>query len=126
MADTLASCKSKRAEGHIYMGGYVTRIVRRLNVFGADVETSMTARYRLERNGRATMTTMRIAVDIPRVDFRFCLQRERLEDLAAWQFDVLIAVATHLAVQILPLPQPRQYPDDDVAGGGAGGGVGVA
>ncbi|KAD3067125.1 hypothetical protein E3N88_35005 [Mikania micrantha] len=33
---------------------------------------------------------------------------DRLEDLAAWQSSVLIAFATHLGVQIPPLPLPRQ------------------
>ncbi|KAD5508370.1 hypothetical protein E3N88_16073 [Mikania micrantha] len=33
---------------------------------------------------------------------------DRLEDLAAWQSEVLIAFATHLGVQIPALPPPRQ------------------
>ncbi|KAD3066523.1 hypothetical protein E3N88_34403 [Mikania micrantha] len=66
---------SKRLEGHIYMGGYVTHIARRLGEFGADVEATMTACYRPERVGRATLTAMRIAADIRGVGFRFCLER---------------------------------------------------
>ncbi|KAD2393129.1 hypothetical protein E3N88_40106 [Mikania micrantha] len=88
----------------------------------------MTARYRPERVGRATLSAMRIAADIRGVGFRFCLERgvpwvpqqqpqdpvlqnqsrrlDRLEDLAAWQSEVLIAVATHLGVQIPALPPP--------------------
>ncbi|KAD4982155.1 hypothetical protein E3N88_18826 [Mikania micrantha] len=91
----------------------------------------MTAHYRPERVGRATLTAMRIVADIREVGFRFCLGRgvpwvpqqqpphgpqqqgekraepaDRLEDLAAWNSEVLIAVATHLGIQIPALPPP--------------------
>ncbi|KAD4888876.1 hypothetical protein E3N88_20949 [Mikania micrantha] len=177
MADTFASYESKRPGGYIYMSGYVTHIARRLGVFSTDVEASMTARYRPERVGRATLSAMRIAADIRGVSFRFCLERgvpwvpqqpqqgdvcaapagarlqppppprgrrlvfrdpvlrdqsrrlDRLEDLAAWQSEVLITVATHLGVQIPALPPPQQYIDDagagddaDVGGDDAGAG----
>ncbi|KAD5802614.1 hypothetical protein E3N88_13974 [Mikania micrantha] len=66
MSDTFPSYESKRLGGYIYMGGYVTHIARRLGVFGAYVEASMTTRYHPERVGRATLSTMRIAADIRR------------------------------------------------------------
>ncbi|KAL8211100.1 hypothetical protein R6Q57_005537 [Mikania cordata] len=141
MADTFASYESKRPGRHIYMGGYVTHIAWRLGVFGTDVEATMTTRYRPERVGRATLTVMRIAADIQGVGFRFCLERG-----APWvpqqqpphgpqqQGEVRAALAgvplqsPPQGVQILVLPQPRQYPDDagagDVAGGGGDGGGG--
>ncbi|KAD3641040.1 hypothetical protein E3N88_30263 [Mikania micrantha] len=145
----------KRPGGYIYVGGYVTHLAQRLGVFDADVEASMTARYRPERVGRATLSAIRIAADFRGLGFRFCLEQgvpwvpqqqqhgevraapagapllppppprgrrlvfrdpilrdqsrrlDRLEDLAAWQSEVLIAVATHLGVQIPALPPPR-------------------
>ncbi|KAD3642170.1 hypothetical protein E3N88_31394 [Mikania micrantha] len=126
------------------MGGYVTHIARRLGVFGADVEATMTARYRPERvlqqqpphkpqhhrEVRASPTG--VPLQPPprghRLVFRDPVLRDqsrrlyRLEDLAAWQSEVVIAVATHLGVQIPPLPQPRQYPDNAGASDDARGG----
>ncbi|KAL8232265.1 hypothetical protein R6Q57_002043, partial [Mikania cordata] len=75
MADTFASYESKRPGGYIYMGGYVTHLAQRLGVFDADVEASMTARYRPERVGRAMLSAMCIAADFRGLGFRFSLER---------------------------------------------------
>ncbi|KAD6118807.1 hypothetical protein E3N88_10078 [Mikania micrantha] len=48
---------------------------QRLGLFDADIEASMTARYRPERVGRATLSAMRIAADFRGLGFRFSLER---------------------------------------------------
>ncbi|KAD7117883.1 hypothetical protein E3N88_05151 [Mikania micrantha] len=144
-----------RTDAYRRLERLITRPIERLGVFDADVEASMTARYRPERVGRATLSAMGIAADFRGLGFRFSLQRgvpwvpqqqhvevhapagaplqppppprgrrlvfrdpvlwdqsrrlDRLEDLAAWQSDILIAVATHLGVQIPPLSPPRHF-----------------
>ncbi|KAD5508614.1 hypothetical protein E3N88_16317 [Mikania micrantha] len=97
MADTFASYESKRPGGHIYMGGYVIHIARRLGFFGADVKASMTAHYRPESIGRATLSAMRIPTDIRGVEFRICLQRGVL-----W------------VLQQLPQPGPQLHDQGEV------------
>ncbi|KAL8227631.1 hypothetical protein R6Q57_015215 [Mikania cordata] len=104
-------------------------------VFDADVEASMAARYRPER-GDVRAAPARASLKPPpptrgrRLVFRDLVLRDqsrrldRLEDLTAWQSEVLIAVTTHVGVQIQALPPPQQYPDDAGAGDGGGGGGG--
>ncbi|KAL8209582.1 hypothetical protein R6Q57_006314 [Mikania cordata] len=116
MADTFASYESKRPGGYIYMGGYVTHLAQRLGVFDADVEAGMMAPAAAAApQGRRLVFRDPVLRDQSR-------RLARLEDLATWQLEVLIAVATHLGVQIPALPPPRQYPDDAGAVDDAGGG----
>ncbi|KAL8228084.1 hypothetical protein R6Q57_015668 [Mikania cordata] len=142
MVDTFTSYESKRPVGYIHMGGYVTHIAQRLGVFDADVEASMTACYRPERVGRATLSAMRIAADFRGLGFRFCLERSVpwVPQLQPQQGDVRAAPAgaplqpppprgRRLVFRdpIPALSPPRQYPDDagdDAAGGGDNAGAG--
>ncbi|KAD7479730.1 hypothetical protein E3N88_02866 [Mikania micrantha] len=108
MTDTFASYESKRPGGYIYMGGYVTHIAQHLGVFDADIEASMTARYRSERVGRATLSAMRIAADFRGLGFRFSLERG-----VPWvpqqqpQGDVRAAPT---GAPLQPPPPPRENP----------------